>query len=117
CRVGSQKREFFYCPDEAIYPRDRGQIILEWGQIIRKVTDQRRSAITTGPAGSDKPLYVNKTDDNRARGRSRATAIRARSGRWQARATGRYSEGPASCASARTGRLVDVLVRRRAGGS
>ncbi len=49
---------FFYCPNEAIDHRDRGQIMLECGQIIRKVTDQRRSAIRTGPAGSDKPEYV-----------------------------------------------------------
>src|SRR5262249_42121022 len=50
---------FFYCPDEVIDLRDRGQIMLEGGQIMRKVTDQRRRTIRTGPAGSDKPLYVN----------------------------------------------------------
>ena len=49
---------FFYRPDEAIYHSDRGQRMLECGQIIRKVTDQRRSVIRTGPAGSDKARYV-----------------------------------------------------------
>ena len=34
-------------------------IMLECGQSMRKVTDQRRRAIRTGPAGSDKPVYVN----------------------------------------------------------
>jgi acetyl-CoA carboxylase carboxyltransferase component len=48
---------FFYCPDEAIDHRDRGQIMLEGGQIIRKITDQRRSAIRTGPSRSDKASY------------------------------------------------------------
>ena len=45
----SFKGGFFYCPDEAIYHRDRGNIIQEYGQIILKVTDQRRrrSAIRT----------------------------------------------------------------------
>jgi hypothetical protein len=51
---------FFYCPDEVIDHRDRGQIMLECGQIIRKVTDQRRSAIRTGPSGSDNAHYVNQ---------------------------------------------------------
>src|SRR5215510_8183244 len=46
----SKKGGFFYCPDEVIDHRDRGQIRLECGQIIQKVTDQRRSAIRTGPA-------------------------------------------------------------------
>ena len=56
----SFKGGFFYCPDEAIDHRDRGQIMLACGQIMRKVTDQRRSAIRTGPAGSDKAAYVNQ---------------------------------------------------------
>jgi hypothetical protein len=34
--------------------------MLECGQIIRKVTDQRRSVIRTGPSGSDNALSVNK---------------------------------------------------------
>jgi hypothetical protein len=55
----SKKGGFFYCPDEVIDHRDRGQIMLECGQIIRKVTDQRRSALRTGPSGSDKGVYVN----------------------------------------------------------
>ena len=50
---------FFYCPDEPIDHRDRRQKMLECGQIIRKVTDQRRSAIRAGPTGSDKAAYVN----------------------------------------------------------
>ena len=49
---------FFYYPDEAMYHRDRGHIILECGQITLKVIDQRRSAIRTGPSGSDNPAYV-----------------------------------------------------------
>jgi len=57
--LGSKIGGFFYCPDEAIDPRDRGQIMLECGQIIRKVTNQRRSAIRTGPSASDKPVYEN----------------------------------------------------------
>src|SRR5262249_22626514 len=59
----SQNGGFFYCPDEVIDHRDRGQRMLECGQIMRKVTDQRRSAIRTGPSGSDKALYVNQTGD------------------------------------------------------
>ena len=39
--------------------RDRGQIMLECGQLMRKVTDQRCSAIRTGPAGSDNAHSVN----------------------------------------------------------
>jgi hypothetical protein len=54
----SKKGGFFYCPNEVIDHRDRGQIMLACGQIMRKVTDQRRSAIRTGPAGSDKALSV-----------------------------------------------------------
>jgi hypothetical protein len=50
---------FFYCPDEAMYHRDSGPIMLECGQIIRKVTNQRRSAIRAGPTGSDKADSVN----------------------------------------------------------
>ena len=49
---------FFYCPDEAIDHRDRGQRMLACGQIIRKVTAQRHSAIRTGPSGSDKAHSV-----------------------------------------------------------
>jgi hypothetical protein len=56
--IVSKKGGFFYCPDEVIDHRDRGQIMLECGQIIRKVTDQRRSAIRTGPSGSDNAAYV-----------------------------------------------------------
>jgi len=35
--------------------------MLEGGQITLKVTDQRRSASRTGPAGSDNAHYVNQT--------------------------------------------------------
>jgi hypothetical protein len=54
----SQKGGFFYCPDEVIDHKDRGQIMLECEQLMLKVTAQRRSAIRTGPAGSDNGHYV-----------------------------------------------------------
>ena len=48
---------FFYYPDEAMYHRDTGYIILEFHNIILKVSYKRRSAIRTGPSGSDKARY------------------------------------------------------------
>src|SRR5262249_54275821 len=54
----SKNGGFFYCPDEAMYHRDRGHKIQEYGQVILKVTDQRRSAVRTGPSGSDNAVYV-----------------------------------------------------------
>jgi hypothetical protein len=51
---------FFYCPDEAIDHRDRRQIMLECGQIIRKITDQRRSAIRTDPQDLIRRLMLTK---------------------------------------------------------
>src|SRR5215468_7293263 len=50
---------FFYGTDEAIDHRDKGQIMLEWGQRILKVADQRHSAIRTRLSGSDKADSVN----------------------------------------------------------
>src|SRR5215475_10603340 len=67
---------FFSCPDEAISHRARGQILLAWGQITRKVTDQRYSARRTGPAGSDKARYVTTWAVSVQRERSMAMTMR-----------------------------------------
>jgi hypothetical protein len=54
----SKNGGFFSCPEEAISQRDRGQRMLEGGPIRRKVTDQRRSVLRAGPAGSDNGVSV-----------------------------------------------------------
>jgi hypothetical protein len=41
-----------------MYHRDMGYIILEFQNIILKVSYKRRSVIRTGPSGSDKAPYV-----------------------------------------------------------
>src|SRR5262245_10572619 len=56
----SFKGGFFSCPDEAMDHRYRRKRLLEGGQRMRKGTDQRRSAIRAGPAGSDNAQYVTR---------------------------------------------------------
>ena len=57
--VGQQYREVSFTVPMRPLTTGTGKIMLECGQIIRKIADQRRSAIRTGPSGSDNGDYVN----------------------------------------------------------
>jgi hypothetical protein len=70
----AKKESFFSYPDEAMDHRDRGQRMLECEQIMLKVTDQSRSALRAGPAGSDNGKYGARGVVSRARRRDTAHA-------------------------------------------